>query len=159
MLFSSLRRQFVNLMLSCLRIFLSSLSGLRALSQSTAREFSQHGIHACNVRLDCVLDTPKYKVRTTLCIFICFIYIFLKMNDVCVSASFFLFTFEYMAWRRGFVHKRVYAVVIYWHLVIRPSNPCALHAVACSLHGVLAICFHVLTIQVLAPPFFFFFFF
>mmetsp|Transcript_11533 Transcript_11533/g.22138 ORF Transcript_11533/g.22138 Transcript_11533/m.22138 type:complete len:209 (-) Transcript_11533:310-936(-) len=32
--------------------------GLRALSQSMAKEFAPQGIHVCHLRIDCVLDTP-----------------------------------------------------------------------------------------------------
>jgi len=32
---------------------------LRALSQSIAKEYAKHGIHACHIRLDCGLNTPK----------------------------------------------------------------------------------------------------
>mmetsp|Transcript_4765 Transcript_4765/g.8977 ORF Transcript_4765/g.8977 Transcript_4765/m.8977 type:complete len:254 (-) Transcript_4765:126-887(-) len=37
--------------------------GLRALSQSIAKEYSQQGVHACHVRLDAILDTPGYQAR------------------------------------------------------------------------------------------------
>mmetsp|Transcript_23851 Transcript_23851/g.33127 ORF Transcript_23851/g.33127 Transcript_23851/m.33127 type:complete len:261 (-) Transcript_23851:210-992(-) len=33
--------------------------GLRSLSQSIAKEFGKNGIHACHIRLDCGLNTPK----------------------------------------------------------------------------------------------------
>ena len=36
---------------------------LRALSQSVAKGYGSRGIHACHVRLDCVLATPSYKER------------------------------------------------------------------------------------------------
>ena len=36
---------------------------LRALSQSIAKAYGAHGIHACHVRLDCLLDTPKYQEK------------------------------------------------------------------------------------------------
>ena len=34
---------------------------LRALSQSLAKEFGKQGVHAAHVRLDCLLDIPKYQ--------------------------------------------------------------------------------------------------
>jgi len=36
---------------------------LRALSQSVAKEYGKRGVHACHVRLDCILDTPGYVAR------------------------------------------------------------------------------------------------
>lgn len=35
--------------------------GLRALTQSVAKEYSSKGIHCVHIRLDCILDTPKAK--------------------------------------------------------------------------------------------------
>eukprot|EP00940_MAST-03C_sp_MAST-3C-sp2_P001746 g1746.t1 len=37
--------------------------GLRALSQSVAKAYASSGVHACHVRLDCILDTPGYVAR------------------------------------------------------------------------------------------------
>jgi len=37
--------------------------GLRALSQSIAKEFAESGIHSVHIRLDCTLDVPKYKAK------------------------------------------------------------------------------------------------
>uniref|UniRef100_A0A7S2TKR1 Uncharacterized protein n=1 Tax=Lotharella oceanica TaxID=641309 RepID=A0A7S2TKR1_9EUKA len=36
-----------------------SKHGLRALSSSIAKEFASQGIHACNIRIDCGIATPK----------------------------------------------------------------------------------------------------
>ncbi|GAB5371505.1 hypothetical protein AAMO2058_001585600 [Amorphochlora amoebiformis] len=37
--------------------------GLRALSQSIAKEYSSQGIHSCHIRIDCTLATPKNKTK------------------------------------------------------------------------------------------------
>jgi len=39
--------------------FAAGKFGLRALSQSIAKEFGKQGVHACHIRLDCVLDTNQ----------------------------------------------------------------------------------------------------
>ncbi|GAB5372642.1 hypothetical protein AAMO2058_001682500 [Amorphochlora amoebiformis] len=39
--------------------FCVSKFGLRAVSQSMAKEFAPKGIHVCHIRIDCVLDTPN----------------------------------------------------------------------------------------------------
>jgi NAD(P)-dependent dehydrogenase (short-subunit alcohol dehydrogenase family) len=36
---------------------------LRALSQSLAKAYASEGIHACHVRLDCILATPSYQEK------------------------------------------------------------------------------------------------
>lgn len=43
--------------------FAAGKHALRALSSSVAKGYGARGIHACHVRLDCILATPSYKAR------------------------------------------------------------------------------------------------